>query len=263
MFSPTVRHMRLEHARRAGKVHARQIAMRQAGVADHRRRPGQEVDDAVGQPGLAQDLHDVVRRQHRRVRRLPHHRAAHHRRRRRQVGADRREVERRDREDEALERARLELVPHARRRVRLLGGDALGEVRVPAPEVDRLAGGVDLGLVRRLRLPEHRRRVHDRTVLGGQQLRRAQEDREPLVDRRRRPRSLRRQRRVDGAPDILGAAPARPWRCTFLCACGERTSADPVPLRRSPPTNSGMSTGVLAIVSSARLSAFFSGDPGP
>ena len=220
--------------------------MRRAGVADHRRRPRQEVDDAVGQPGLAQDLHDVVRRQHRRVRRLPHDGAAHHRRRRRQVGADRREVERRDGEHEALERARLELVPHARRRERLLRRRCARRSAQfqRQKSIDSQAASISAwcavfdwpSMVAALRIG---------AILRRQQLGRAQEDREPLVERRRRPRRLRRQRGVDRRLHVVGRRPAPPSPSTFLCACGERTSAMPAPLRRSPPTRSGISTGAL------------------
>jgi hypothetical protein len=61
----------------------------------------------------------------------------------------------------------------------LLGEDPLGEVDVESVEIDRLAGGVDLRLVRRLALSEHRRTVDDGAVPSGQQLGRSQEHRRP------------------------------------------------------------------------------------
>ena len=63
-------------------------------------------------------------------RRLPHDRVAHQRRRGRQVAGDRGEVERRDRVDEALERAVVGAVPDAPGvQRRLLAEDLPGEVR--------------------------------------------------------------------------------------------------------------------------------------
>ena len=67
---------------------------------------------------------------------------------------------------EALERPVLHPVPDAGRRDRLLRVDAQHELDVEAEEVDQLAGGVDLGLVRGLRLAEHRRRVERRRATG-------------------------------------------------------------------------------------------------
>jgi len=56
-----------------------------------------------------------------------------------------------------------------------------------APEVDQLAGGVDLGLVGRLRLPEHRRGVERLTPGPGEQLGGAKQDCRALFPRRARP----------------------------------------------------------------------------
>ena len=95
-------------------------------------------------------------RERRGGRRLPHHRIAHERRRGGEIGADRGEVERRDRVDESLERPVLHPVPHPRRGDRLLGVDPLGEMGVEPEEVDHLAGGVDVRLEDRLALAEHR-----------------------------------------------------------------------------------------------------------
>src|SRR5438132_859830 len=76
--------------------------------------------------------------------RLPHDGVAHDRGRGRQVAADRREVERRQREHEALERPQLLHVPHAGAAVRLHLVELVRVADVPPPEVDHLAGGVDL-----------------------------------------------------------------------------------------------------------------------
>src|SRR4030095_2988053 len=90
-----------------------------------RRVAGEEVDDARRQPRLLQDLHRVVAGQDRAGGGLPHDRVAHERGRSRQVRADGREVERRDRVDEAFQRAELQLVPDAG------GGGRLALVPLP------------------------------------------------------------------------------------------------------------------------------------
>ena len=64
---------------------------------------------------LLEQPHRQVRGEALRRRRLPDHRVAHQRGRGGQVAGDRGEVERRDRVDEALERAVVHAVPHARR----------------------------------------------------------------------------------------------------------------------------------------------------
>ena len=123
----------------------------------------------------------VVAAQHRARRRLPDHGVAHQRRRGREVAADGGEVERRDGVDEALERAVLHLVPHARAADRLLVIQLLREAGVEAPEVDHLGRGVDLRLERRLRLTQHRRRVDRRPPRRRQQLRGAQQHRRAIL----------------------------------------------------------------------------------
>ena len=55
-------------------------------------------------------------------------------------------------------------------RERLLGVELLRVVRVEAPEVDQLAGRVDLGLEDRLRLAEHGGGVERGAPGGGEQL---------------------------------------------------------------------------------------------
>jgi hypothetical protein len=72
----------------------------------------------------------------------------HQRRRRWQIAADRGEVERRHRVDEALERAVLESVPHHVAADRLLLVQLLRVIRIEAPEVDHLRRRVDLRLER-------------------------------------------------------------------------------------------------------------------
>ena len=142
--------------------------------------PVHEIDDAGRQAGLLEQLHRVVRGQRGRRGGLPDDGAPHQRWRAREVGADGREVERADREHETLERPVLEPVPDAGRGHGLLFVDARQVARVEPEEVDRLAGSVDLGLVRRLRLSEHRCRVEGVAPRPCQELRRAKQDRYPL-----------------------------------------------------------------------------------
>ena len=111
---------RAEDRARAREVHAGELRVVEADLGDRAGIAGHEVDDAVGQPGLAQDLEHEPVGEDRRLRRLPDDRVAHQRGRRREVAADGGEVERRDGVDEALEAALLEAVAEARRRDRLL-----------------------------------------------------------------------------------------------------------------------------------------------
>ena len=138
---------------------------------------GQEVQHAGREPGLLEEPEHVPVGEQRRGGGLPEHRVAHDGRRGGQVGADGGEVERRDREHEPLERPVLHAVPDARGRDRLLRVDLLGERHVPAPEVDHLAGAVDLGLEDRLRLPEHGGAVQHLPPRAGEQLGGLEEDR--------------------------------------------------------------------------------------
>ena len=172
--------------------------------ADHHRIAGHEVDDARRQAGRFEQLQRVVGAQHRAGRRLPHHGVAHQRRRRRQVAADGREVERRHGVDEALETAVVGLVPHRRRRHRLLGHQLGGEGHVVAPEVDELARRVDLGLVDGLRLPEHRRGVQGVAPGGGEQIGGLEEHRRPVFPGPARPLGARAAGRGDRRRHVLG-----------------------------------------------------------
>ena len=117
--------------------------------------------------------------------------------------ADAAEVERADREDEALERPVLHPVPDPGRRVRLLGVDPEDVVDVVAPEVDHLADGVDLRLVRRLGLVEDRRRVERRAPRPGEELGGSEEDGRALVPRHPRPVVVRGVCGCDRLLDVL------------------------------------------------------------
>ena len=220
---------------------AGEVRAREHGVADRRSWPVDEVDDAVRQPGLLEQAHDEVRGVGGGRRRLPDDRVAHQRRRGREVAADGREVERADGEDEALERAVLQPVPDARRRHGLLRVDARQVVGVEAPEVDQLGGGVDLGLVRGLRLVEHRGGVRASCATGRRAARRrgGRRRRAPptasattRARRRRRPRS-----------PASTSAPPPSWTSASTCAfrCG-MTASNVLPVRTSlPPITHGIS----------------------
>ncbi len=196
----------VEDGGRAGEVDAGEVSARERRIADGGAGAVDEVDHARRQARLLEELHQEVRGVRRGRGRLPDDGVAHQRRRGREVAADRREVERRDREDEALERPVLEPVPDARRGDRLLLVDARHELDVEAPEVDELAGGVDLRLVRGLRLAEHRRGVERLPPRAGEQLGGAEEDGGALLPRRARPVLPRVGRGGDRALDLGRAA---------------------------------------------------------
>ena len=161
----------LERRRRAGEVDAGEVLVAQGGLADVDAVAGHQVDDARRHAGLLEQLHRQLGRELLRRARLPDDGVAHERRGGRQVAGDGGEVERRDRVDEALERAVVGAVPDALGvERRLLLEDLAGEVDVDAPEVDELARGVDLGLVGRLALAEHRRGVEAGAPRSGEQL---------------------------------------------------------------------------------------------
>ena len=192
---------RVEDGGGAREVRAGQVAAREHRVRDHHGIAGHHVDDARRQARFDQQAHDVVRAQHRRRRRLPDDRAAHQRGRARQVPANGREVERSHGVDEAFETAVVGLVPHPPVGDRLLAVELLRVVRVEAEEVGQLARRVDLGLVRRLRLVEHRGGVERGAPGAGQEFSGLQEDGRAILPRPRRPLALRGDggldRRVD------------------------------------------------------------------
>jgi len=100
----------------------------------------------------------------------------------------------------------LPAVPRRAVVVGLVADKLVAEVRVVAPEVDRLASGVDLRLVRGLGLAEHGRCV-DRVAPGsGEQSCGAQQHGSALVVRGRGPRLARGERGADRVIDVPGAA---------------------------------------------------------
>ena len=181
----------------AREVEARELRVVERRVRDLGRVAGDEVDHPRRQAGLLQQLVGEVARENGMGRRLPQHTTAHQRRKPREVAANRREVERTHGVDEPLQRPVVQPVPLPSGRGRLVVVDRFGEVSAPAVEVHQLARRVDLGLVRRLALAQHRRGVEDRPPLGRQQVRRLQEDGRSILPRPRRPLPARFRRLVD------------------------------------------------------------------
>ena len=203
MFSPTRFHMLLNTAVLPVKWMPASSGESMSMLEISLRVARQEVDDARRQAGGFEHLERVVAAQHRGRRRLPDDGVAHQRRRGGQVAADRREVERRDGVDEPFEVAVLHLVPHAGAAHRLLVVELLREPGVEPPEVDHLGGGVDLGLERRLRLAEHRRRVDRRAPCRRQQLGGAENDGRAVFPRPARPLAARLGCRGDRLLHVL------------------------------------------------------------
>ena len=202
---PHGRPQRLEDLGRAREVQPGEVRVLHGrrrhsdGIARH------EVDHPGRQPRLFQHPVVVVRRQHRVLGRLPEHPASHHRRGAGQVGPDRREVEGADRVDEPLQRPVLEAVPDALLGDGLVVEDALGEVGAEAEEVDRLAGGVDLGLEGGLALAEHGGRVQGGAPRGREQLGGLEEHGGAILPGPRRPFPARVQRVGDRPPGLVGS----------------------------------------------------------
>ena len=182
-----------------------ELGAREGRVADRRARAVDEVDHPIREPGLPQQLQGVVSGQRGARGRLPDDGVPHQRGRAAEIAADRGEVERADREDEAFERPVLHPVPDARRRDRLLRVDPEHELDVEAPEVDQLGGGVDLGLVGRLRLVEHRRGDERRAPRAGEELGGAEVHRSSLLPGQPRPVGMRLARGVDRHLHVLRA----------------------------------------------------------
>ena len=247
MFSPTVRHRCWKVRGGAGEVDAGQVGVGQRDLGHRLPVPGDQVDHPGRQPGRLEQAHQVVRRKLLGRRRLPHHHVAEQRGRGRQVARDRGEVERRDGQHEALERAVLHPVPGTGRRLRLLAEHLSGEVDVVAPEVDQLAGRVDLRLERRLGLPQHGGGVHGGAPRPGEQFRRLEEDRGPVVEVERPPAGRRLLGRVDRGGHVHVRRVAQlAEHAVACCAAGPRRSSRPRPSAGWPP---------MVMVSSARWPA--------
>ena len=200
----------LERPGGAGEVDPGQVRAGQCDLGDRPAAAGHHVDHPGRQPGRLEQAHQVVSGQLLGGGRLPDHDIAEQGGCGRQVAGDRREVERRDREHESLERAVLEPVPRAGRRPRLLGQQPPGVVHVVPPEVDQLAGGVDLGLVRGLGLAEDGSRVDGGAPRPGQQVGGAQEDGRAVVKGQLAPPWRGPPRGLDGRRHVLLGRVAEP-----------------------------------------------------
>ncbi len=194
---------RLKRTGRPGEVDARQVFTGEGDVPLGLPVAWDELDDAVGQTRLAEQLHAVPGADHRRHGGLPQDHVAHQRGRRGEVHRDGQEVERGDRQHEAFEGAILGAVPDAGRRLGLHRVDLLREVHVEPEEVDQLARRVDLRLVASLRLAEHARRVDAVTPRTREHLGGAQEDRRAIRVRHGLPRGCGSHRAVDRLLDVL------------------------------------------------------------
>ena len=171
-----------ERCRGPGEVDAGQVWVGYSDLTDGLPGARHHVDHAGWQSGGLQQAHRVVRGQLLGGCRLPNHRVAHQRRRRRQVTGDGSEVERCDREDETLQRAVVQTVPHAAHTDRLLLQQLSGVGNVEPPEVRQLAGSIDLCLIAGLALPEHGCGVQRDAPWPGQQVGSLEEDRRSVVE---------------------------------------------------------------------------------
>ena len=195
----------LEGGGAAGEVDGVEVLVLQGHAADHAALARQEVDDASGKAGFHEDAHVGVVRQQGSRRGLPDGGVTHQGGGHVQIGGDGGEVERRDGEHEAFQRAVFGTVQLVVGRSGLLGVELAGVVVVVAEKVDGLAGAVDLGLETVLRLAEHGGGVDAGAVLGGQHLGDACHDGGALVPRRVLPVVLGGLGGVDGHADFLFA----------------------------------------------------------
>ena len=165
---------------------AREVGIGQRDLADRRPRPVTMLITPGGSPpppGVASCSEPTAAGS----RRLPDHRVAHQRGSGREVGGDRGEVERGDGQHEALERAVVQPVPHpgplsgccsriSRAKATLKRQKSV----ICTPRRSRPDAG--------LALTEHGRRVERGPPRAGQQIRRLEEDRGPVVERHPLPR---------------------------------------------------------------------------
>src|SRR5665647_3052256 len=122
------------------------------------------------------------------------------------------DVERRACVDEALERTVVDAVPDARGvGWRLVRHDPPSEVDIEPPEVDQLAGGVDLGLVAGLGLAQHRGGDNPCPPWPGKQVGRLEQDGRAIVEGQGTPGGCRRHGRRDCSLGLgLGRLPHCP-----------------------------------------------------
>src|SRR5210317_524663 len=150
-------------------------------LADHRTGTRHKVDDAIGHPGLFENLHKEVRRIDAGRSRLKQNRVTHNGRRCCQVACDSGEIEWSYGKDKAFERTLLHEVPETFRGIHgLVGINLLRVVHIEAQKVDQLAGCINLCLVGALAGGKHADGIHDVTILTGKQLGSFEKDRGAL-----------------------------------------------------------------------------------
>ena len=196
----------MEDLGRASEMNPGQLAVIEHLVRDLRRTAADHVDHARRHARLQQELHQEMADQQRLGRGFEDDGVAHEHRGGGQVARNRGEVEGADRKDESLERPILEAVPRGAVVVGLVAQELIAEKCVEAPEVDRLACGIDLRLVHGFRLAEHRRRIDRVAPRPGQQRGRAKQDSRTLVVLRGGPHLPRGERGVDRVVHVLGPA---------------------------------------------------------
>src|SRR6476659_3917637 len=126
----------IEDTGAACEMHSCEIRMTEELVGDCRGVAGYEIDHTRWKSGFLEQLHYVIRREHRARRRLPYDSVSHKRGSRRKISGNRREVERRNCVNESFQRTIVELIPHRVIRDRLLIVQLLRVARIETPEVD-------------------------------------------------------------------------------------------------------------------------------
>jgi ParB family chromosome partitioning protein len=198
-------HQRLAHLGRPGEGHLAQPRIRHQGTDRLAGAgAGDDVEHAVGQAGLGQELRQPHRRQRRQLGRLEHHRAA-----RRDRGPDlagphrQREVPRRDEQAGAHRLLHGEQPLGRGRRPRVAALDPHRLLAEPAEELGAV-GDLGLGLGEAL-AHLHRHQQRQLARLLGHGLERAPQDLAAFPRRRRGPAGLRGGSGVEGGARLVGA----------------------------------------------------------
>ena len=166
-----------------------------------------QVNYSVGKARFAKDFHDYPCRIDLRIGRLPQCHVAHQSGRRGKVSGNCREVERRNGQDESLQRTVLHAVPNSGRALRLLGVDFDHELHVKAQKIGEFAGRIDFGLVHCFGLSQHGCRIDFVAVGPTHEVGRAQENSGAFKPGHGRPRGVGGQRSLNGLLDMLLASP--------------------------------------------------------